>query len=499
MVESPCPGCRRPVKARDDQVGRRVKCSKCKTRFHVPADARDVLDFDDAPARRRRGHLGRRLLAVFFLGLAVAGAVGGTVLFLQSQPPADPTPVPAAEQAAAPGTDAPAPPTASGNPGAAAPRSARKAPTPPAFSNARSVAFEPLRDQPEPIQPPLSAVALDVPFAAVRRAFPAAERDADPAVLWESRAGFQGVGRKLSLTLFSPQTGQRAGGIEFDADGAKDPPCDLSADGGRFASAPGLSTLTVWDTKTGAKLLDHVDPFTGRADGSGAVLFAGPADRVAVVRESAGVRVWDIGAKSPAGEYVLPGAVGKTVAAGRAGGAVVVMAGGAVHRVTLRPAVEGAKLADLGPGVGRPIAVAGSPGGKVAVAFTGAGPTPDTFVAAVRPDGTHPVYRWPAGVGDPVAAGWCGETLAAFGTSTGAAVWFEAEGDSFRPLAVARVPGDKAVHVAGEDHWSLLPGPGGKAVLIGLAMPPQGLVDPLEGGARQRAVTVRLGIDGLFK
>jgi hypothetical protein len=508
VVETPCPGCRRPVKARDDQVGRRVKCSKCGTRFHVPADARNVLLFDAAPRRRpRRSGLGRQLLAVAVFGLAAGGAAGAVLLYLHLNPPRQQHPTPGPEAAAVgPGSDSPAAEPAANTAGQASPKPKTAGPAADPFPNARPVVFQPPRDNPEPIQTPLGAVALDVPFAAARRVFPPAHGDADPAVLWESRAAFQGVGRRLSLSLFSPQTGQKVGGVEFDADPTPAPACDLSADGTRFACTAG-GRLTVWDTKSGAKLLDGLDPFSGRPDQPAAVLLAGPADRVAVVGQSGAVQVWEVGSKAPAGDYAPP--VGRAggvsppvfgrVAAGRAGGAVVVMAGGVVYRVTLRPGVAGEKVADLGPGVGRPLAVAASAGGKVAAVFEAAGPNPDRFVAALRPDGNHPVYRWPAGVGEPVSAGWCGEGVLSVGTSTGAAVWFEAEGDTFRPLAVARAPGDQAIHAAAEEHWTLLPGPDGKSVLAGYAMPPQGLVDPLGGGAELPAVSLRLDARGLFK
>jgi hypothetical protein len=220
---------------------------------------------------------------------------------------------------------------------------------------------------------------------------------------------------------------------------------------------------------------------------------------VAVVGEGGAGRVWDIGSKQLIGEYTSPGAAAGRVAAGQAGGAVVVVAGGVVDRVAVRPAVTVARVADLGPGVGRPLAVAASAGGKLAVVFEGAGPNPGTFVAAVRPDGNHPVYRWPAGVGDPVSAGWCGEGVLSVGTSAGAAVLFEAEGDTFRPLAVARVPGDTAIHAAAVDNWSLLAGPDGRWILAGYAMPPQGLVDPLETGAKKPAASLRLDARGMFR
>lgn len=486
MVETPCPGCRRPVKARDDQVGRRVKCSKCGTRFHVPEDARDVLLFDDAPARpRRRGNLLRKLLAVVLLGLAAAGAVGGAVLFVQSRRPVDPDPTPAPDAAAVTPlpVETPATPAAKA---AARPTEPAAAP----FPNARPVAFLPPGDTPELIQKPAGAVGLDVPFAAARRVFPPQVRDADPAVLWESRAAFQSVGGQLTLGVFSGQTGGRVGGFTFDADGPN-PPCDLSADGTRFAAAVG-GKLTVWDVKSGAKVLDGVAPFADRPGETVAgVFFLG--GRVAAVSGAGVVRL----PEGPGGEFVPP--AGGTAVAGRDGRNGIVAVGGTVYGVVFEPPVSGAKVFDLGPGAGRPLAVAASAGKNTAAVYETPGPQPGRFVVRVGPGGRHAVYRWPAGVGDPVSAGWCGEELLSVGTTTGAAVWFEAEGDRLRPLAVARVPGDKAIHAAAEDHWSLLPGADGKSVLVWYTMPPQGLVDPLAADDKRPAVTLRLDAAGLFR
>lgn len=497
MVETLCPGCRRPVKARDDQVGRRVKCSKCGTRFAVPADARDVLDFADAPPRRRRSTLARKLAAVVLLALAAGGAAGLAFLVLHVKPlPEQPVAAPAEPEAAPVAGEAPR--LTGVLPGPAA--KASPVPKLTRILAGREFALRPLGDPPERVQAPAAVLGLDVPFAVARRVFPPAHRDADPAVLWESRPAFQGVGGRFSLTLFSPQTGQRVGAVEFAAD-PRDPICDLSDDGTRFAAAVG-GKVTVWDTKTGAKVLDGFDPFADQPDqrkgGLTALYLSRLPDRFTTVSAAGVTRLWEVVPGKLVIEHLTPG-TGPTVAAVVPGRRSVLVAGRAVYQAGLGPNIGSRMVTDLGDGVARPLAVAGSAGGKVAVAFETAGPKPDRLVALIRPDGNHPVYRWPDGVGEPASAGWCGETLAAFGTTTGAAVWFDAEGDGFRPLAVARVPGDKALHAPADDHWSLLPGPDGKAVLVGYAMPPQGLVDPLEAGPARPAVTLRLDSKGLFR
>ncbi|MBX9584861.1 MAG: hypothetical protein K2X87_31540 [Gemmataceae bacterium] len=504
MVETPCPGCHRPVKARDDQVGRRVKCSKCRTRFHVPADARNVLLFDDGPRRRRsrRSGLGRQLLAVAVFGLAAGGAVGAVLLYLHLHPPRQQNPTPGPEAAVIQLADPPAAEPSATASGKTPAKPKVAGPAPDTFPNARPVAFQPLRDNPEPFQAPLGAVSLDVPSAAVRRVFPPARPDADPAVLWESRAAFQGVGRRLSLTLFSPQTGQKVGGVEFDA-GPTDPVCDLSTDGSRFAAAAG-SRVTVWDVKTGARVWDWLDLSADRpADRPQQVVgltFAAP-DRLAVVDAGGRVRVWNVAARTVAGEFALPGPpIGPAPVAATPGrGTVVVVTTAGVFAVRVRDEVAGTRVAGPGPADRLPLVVAVSAGGKVAGVWGTPREKPGWLVVAHRPDGKDVAYQWPGGVGEPVSVGWCGEGVVSVGTSIGAAVWFEAEGDTFRPLAVARVPGDRAIHATAEEHWSLLPGPDGRSVLVGYAMPPQGLVDPLEPGKNRSHPAVWLDARGLFK
>jgi hypothetical protein len=91
--------------------------------------------------------------------------------------------------------------------------------------------------------------------------------------------------------------------------------------------------------------------------------------------------------------------------------------------------------------------------------------------------------------------------VAAVATARGGAVWFEAEGAIFRPIARATTPGDRALLVASEGQWALLPDPGDprKCVMVEYAMPPQGLVDPLNLAAKRPVFTLRLDDKALHK
>ncbi|HEX4611558.1 MAG TPA: hypothetical protein VH092_25410, partial [Urbifossiella sp.] len=114
-------------------------------------------------------------------------------------------------------------------------------------------------------------------------------------------------------------------------------------------------------------------------------------------------------------------------------------------------------------------------------------------------DGTRsPAFRWPADQGEPVSAGWCGDAVAALGTTQGAAVWFNSDG-GFNLLGVARPPDDKGVHGVADNHWSLLPTAGNPkgCVVVELALPPQGVGDPLTPAAQRPAVSLVLDAQGL--
>ncbi len=361
-------------------------------------------------------------------------------------------------------------------------------------------------------EPASTPVPVAVPFADARRFFPPGKADGDIGVLWRSAVGFQGVGEKVTLTLFSPNSGKETAKVEVDHDGTPDPAADLSVDGGTFAVGHRTTgKVTVWDVRKKAKKLDAFDPYADKPEHKAAKLAAvyltEPPDRVVTVTTAGAVHVWDVATKGLAGEYVPAKAAPNKVAGGRGVAplptrrGVVVAVGGTVYKVDTAGAVTGTEAEDLGGDVGRSLALAVSPGGKVLYAFeTDVDGKREKAVMQLAGGNRSPAFRWPADAGEPVAAAWAGDNVASLATSQGAAVWFDADG-GFNPIAVARTPDDKAVHVvAGTDnHWSLLPSPGDAkaSVVVELALPPQGVGDPLTPAARRPMASLVLDLKGL--
>lgn len=377
----------------------------------------------------------------------------------------------------------------------------------------KQLAFPPKPAAPKPVTEPASnPVPVAVPFADARRFFPPGKADADLGVLWRSTAGFQGVGEKVTLSLFSPNTGKETAKVEVDHDGTPDPAADVSVDGGTFAHGHRTTgKVTVWDVRKKTKKLDAFDPYADkpehRAAKLAAVYLTEPPDRVVTVTTAGAVHVWDVATKALAGEYVPAKAAAGKVAGGRGVAplptrrGVVVAVGGVIYKVDTAGAVAGAEVDDLGGDVGRSLALGMSPAGKVLYAFeTDADGKRERAVMQLAGGSRSPALRWPADAGEPVAAAWAGDTVASLATSQGAAVWFDADG-GFNPIAVARTPDDKAVHaVAGTDsHWSLLPSPADPkgSVAVELALPPQGVGDPLTPAARRPVAALVLDLKGL--
>jgi hypothetical protein len=181
---------------------------------------------------------------------------------------------------------------------------------------------------------------------------------------------------------------------------------------------------------------------------------------------------------------------------------VVVAAGGSVYQVGVRQPGAVVSQTDLGGEVGRSLglAVTGTPG-KVIYLFETGGEKSGRAALAATPGGDKvTVYRWPDAAGEPVGAGWANDHLAVVGTARGSAVWFDFDEGNFLPLAVARVPGDRAVHATGPgSHWYLVED-GGKSVLLELGMPPDGFIDYRnQAEARRPVFTLRLDAKGLHK
>lgn len=359
-------------------------------------------------------------------------------------------------------------------------------------------------------EPASNPVPVEVAFAEVRRFFPPAKAEGDVGVAWRSNAGFQGSGEKISLSLFSPNTGKELAKVESDGDGTPDPACDLSVDGGTFAIGNRLTgKVTVWDVRKKAKKLDAFDPYKDlpehKAAKLAAVYLTEPPDKLVTVTTAGAVHVWDVGSKAAAGEFVPPKAAPGKVA-DRRGVApfpnrrgVVVAVAGVVYKVSTFEGVAGSPAEDLGGDVGRSLALAVSPGGKLLYAFeTDADGKKEKAVMMLAEGSRSLALRWPADAGEPVSAGWAGDNVATLATNQGAAVWFDADG-GFNPLAIARTPDDKAAHAATESYWSLLPVAGNPkaCVAVETALPPQGIGDPLTPANRRPVASLLLDQKGL--
>lgn len=380
------------------------------------------------------------------------------------------------------------------------------------LGQAKALALPPKPAAPKMVTEPASnPVPLTVPFAEVRRLFAPGKAEGDVGVAWKSAAGFQGAGEKITLSLFSPTSGTETAKVEADSDGLPDPACDLSADGGTFVFGNRTSgKVTVWDVRKKSKKLDAFDPYKDKPEHKAAKLAAvyltEPPDKLITVTTAGAVHVWDVATKAEAGEYVPPKAAAGKVTAGRGAAAmtnrqgVVVAVGGVVHAVTAVGGVNGTQVADLGGDVGKSLALAMSPSGRVVYAFeTDDNGKKEKAVVDLSEGKLGKVLRWPAEAGEPVAAGWVGDAVAAVATSQGAVVWFDGDGGGFNPLGVARTPEDKGLHAAGDYHWSLLPAAGDakRCVAVSLALPPAGVGDPLTPAARRPVASLVLDLKGL--
>lgn len=523
FVSVVCPGCGKRLKAPAERAGKNVKCNGCGAKFRVPTAQPAALSLDDDPAdaasdfsfdaplppRPKAGLFGP--LMVVGLLLAVGAAVVAGLYFTRQR-------VRVAEQmameAARVEADARAAveaeaklPPAPGPANVGQPRVA--SPGLPLPAN-RTFTFRPLAAKPELIQRPTFTLPIDLPFASVRRVFPPANQNIDTVVVWQSREPFQGAGERLAADWFSTGTGRRIGRVEFDGDNRPEVVCDVSADGELFAAASS-GKVTVWKLADQTKLLDAFDPYADKPDhkkaGLAAVYLTVMPLRLVTVTAGGAVHVWNPETKQlvhgfeprflntgmirPVGTAIDPGRSVVTVAFGRT-----------IYHVWVSPDGKPMGQTEVPYQVNRVIGVAttGTPG-KVLYVFEGA--NQEIGVAAATPEGKQAVWKWPAGVGDPVGAGWASNQVAVVGTSTGGAVWFDFEEGILLPLAQVIVPGGKARHFPVEaSHWYLLPADasGAKCVLAELGMPPDGFIDYREAAEKKLpAYTLRLDATGLHR
>ncbi|MDB5308335.1 MAG: putative Fe-S oxidoreductase [Gemmataceae bacterium] len=495
------------------------------------------------PRVTKKGGLGKLILVVGVFGLIVGGVVGAVLLYLNQKKDGEQAKVEKKDDKKE-DRQAEAPPTTDQSPKKGEPkdavnaaakdtaknpaarpasrsRAAAAAAGPPALpASVRAIQFLPEAAKREMLLERTTKLDInaalgpktDSAFAKARRVFPPLKRDIDPAVLWQTEVGFQGRGEKLLLGIYSPLGGKQVNKVEVDGDGLPDPVCDLSVSADLFIHAHTADgKVTVWNTREGKKVVDGFAPYADKPalkdTKIAAVYLTEPPNRFVTVSSAGAVHVFEVATKAPVGDFTpakppsSPLAAGKSVAPGPGRGSVVMVAGGQLYRVTVRDTVAGEAVGDLGGDVGRSLGLAASGDGKLLYVFETGGDKKEKAVMSVRPDDKHQLYRWPEEAGDPVTVGWCGDHLAAVGTTRGAAVWFVAEGDGFRPLALIRTPGDKGLHVSSDDHWSLLPDPADpkKCVLVAFASPQQAFESVLDTNTKKQPPTVRLDDKGLSK
>ncbi len=500
--------------------------AKSKSKSRLISSDDDELG-DEPPKPKRGGYgsasgggTGKLILAVVLFGLVVGAIVGGVLIYLngkkepeqvvnEKKDPPVPTPAPDPTPASKPevkGAEVPGMPGSKGNdkaPKKNPPGKKTPAGVPGAMLQlppGRTITFVPLAAKTENVQEPSVRIAIvptlpgkvDASFALARKVFPPLKAQIDIGVLWQTEPGFQNRGEKLLLGIYSPQTGRQANQVAFEGDGSPEPACDLSVSADLFAHAHTLDgKINVWNTRDGAKMVDGFLPFADNKELKlAAAYLTEPPDALVAVSTTGVVRAFKLPTKEPMGQFVptkvsaKPLTAGKNITPGPGRQSVVVAVGSTIYQVSVKDGVNGAVAAEVGGDVGRSFGLAASGSQKLLYAFeTDSEGKKEKIVMEVRGDGNHVFYRWPdKEAGEPTVVGWVGDDLAMVGTDRGACVWFEAEGKDFKPIGLARTPGDKAKHVASDGHWTLLPDPADpkKCVLVEFAKPQNGIVGALD-------------------
>jgi hypothetical protein len=368
--------------------------------------------------------------------------------------------------------------------------------------------------KPESTQNPSGTpIQVDVPFDRVKWfAAPENRVAQDAVIVWQVNAD-NASGERMAVDTYSGTTGMRVGRFEFDGDG-KGLKCDVSPDGKLFVAASGGGKITVWNLADKTTPLNDFDPYADKPDqqkaGLAAVFFASNSTDLVTVSTAGAIHLVEIATRKPLAELVLPRgspgrvAMGRTVAADAGRASVVVAVGGVIYQVATTVGLPIFWKLELGGEVGRSfgIAAVGAPG-RVAFAFeTDADKKKEKAVLFCRPDEKPIVHRWPEAAGEPTGIHWAGGNMAVIATTRGA-MWVDTEGKAFLPVALAEVPGGKALHSTTEiSHWYLLPASGdaAKSLLLELTLPPANLIDFRNAAeAKQPVATLRLDERGLWK
>jgi len=380
--------------------------------------------------------------------------------------------------------------------------------------------LRPATPKPELIQRPTPGQPLlqvDVPIDKVKRFYGTKNRVAqDPVVVWVANPGVNTKGEKIAVDTYSGTTGAKVNRFDYDGDGFG-VKCDVSPDGKRFVAAGVDGKITVWNLADKTKTLDGVDPYADKPDhkkaGVGAVFFAGKGERLFVVSTAGAVHLFDIATNKtldsvfvPVGSLVAGRVMqGKSVAADDGRSSLVLAVNGAVYQVAGDTTLSVSQKIDLKGEVGRSlgIGVFGNPG-RIVYAFETEEKKEKALLVALKAD-KFDVIRWQDAAGEPSAIAWAGGDLAIVSTTRGA-LWIDYgdENKRLQPLALADVPGGKAVHAATESaHWYLVADPANPARSLGVE-----ITTPFEGLLAFRAAaeakmpslhTVRLDDKGLSK
>ena len=494
--------------------------SKSKSRL-ISSDDEELGDEPPKPKRggygsASGGGTGKLILAVVLFALVVGAIVGGVLIYLNGKkepeqvvnekkdPPAptpapDPTPAPKPE---AKGTDAPGTKGNDKAPKKNPPGKKTPAGVPGAMLQlppGRTITFVPLAAKTENAQEPSLRLAIvptlpgkvDASFALARKVFPPLKAQIDIGVIWQTEPGYQNRGEKLLLGIYSPQTGRQANQVAFEGDGSPEPACDLSVSADLFAHAHTIDgKINVWNTRDGAKVVDGFLPFADNKELKlAAAYLTEPPETFVAVSTTGVVRAFKLPTKEPMGEFVpikvaaKPLAAGKNITSGPGRQSVVIAVGSTIYQVRVKDGVNGAVAAEVGGDVGRSFGLAASGSQKLLYAFeTDSDGKKEKIVMEVRSEGSL-FFRWPdKEAGEPTVVGWVGDDLAMVGTDRGSCVWFESDDKVFKPIGLARTPGDKAKHVASDGHWTLLPDPADpkKCVLVEFAKPQNGIVGVLD-------------------
>jgi hypothetical protein len=380
--------------------------------------------------------------------------------------------------------------------------------------NIKTFQFRPAPAKPAKVvqSPNEPAVKVEVPFDKVRRFFPPQNRVQDAVVVWQSNPGILGKGERITVDTYSGMTGGRIGRFEYDGDG-RDTKCDASADGALFAAVTADGKVSVWNLADKSKPLDGFDPYADKPDhkkaGLAAVFFARDPKNLVTVSTAGAVHLFEVATKKQLGEFVPPNGVpgrvvlDKNVASEENRSSIVVAVGGVIYQVTTAAPLSVAWKLEQGE-VGRSFGIAafGTPG-RIAYAFeTDASGRKDRAILFCLPDAEPVVYRWQDRAGEPTGIRWAGTDMAVVGTTRGA-VWVEAEGKVFNPLAMGEVPGGKALHAATDRaHWYLVPNPAdpAKSLMLELGLPLGELIEFRDAvDNRQPLHTVRLDEKGLSR